>query len=137
MHELKPNPLRDLLVIVMPTLAALVAADPATAVRLLETATWVPSALAVRTVLGFRDGQPVGLVEDIDIPAGYVPVYGLTPAGVALAASEHASRVHEEAQELEAYWAAMRAVGAVLAVTRQDVEDATARYRAALAEAAR
>lgn len=137
MSELKANPLAGLLAIVMPTLAALVTSDATQAVRLLETATWAPAALEARTVIGFRDGHPVGLMEPLEIPPGYVPVYGLSPAGVALAATEHASRVQEEAQELAAYHGAMGALAASLPVSWRDVAEATDRYRAALVGDAR
>lgn len=150
MHELKPNPFRGLLVIVMPTLAALAAAGqfpPASgtpefarfmdAARLVETAIWVPEALTARTVISFRDGSPVGLLDEIEIPAGYVPVYGMTAEGVALAASEHASRVHAEGQEVEIYQAARDALAEALEVSWRDVDDVTERYKRALTEAAR
>ncbi|WP_436526997.1 hypothetical protein [Actinoplanes sp. HUAS TT8] len=137
MHELKPNRLTNALyVVVVPTLAAMSLADPAQVVLALEAAIWTAERLPVTTVIGFRpDGQPVGLIAPVEIPAGYVPVYGTTETAAYLAAEEMAHRVREGMEDTEAYWAAMNALSGRLAVSWRDVDLATERYKAALTEA--
>lgn len=110
MHELTPHTLDGLTVVAMPTVAAFALADPAEVVRLLEVAIWEAEALPCKTVVSFRNGHPVSLLDDVTIPAGYVPVYGLTAEQARLAAQDHAHHVSEAVADLDTYQKALGAL---------------------------
>lgn len=137
MQELKAHGLPGLFGIVMPTLVAAVLAPLADVALLVETAIWAPEALTCKTVIGTRHGQPVSLMDDLVVPAGYVVIYGRTAEDAREAATEHAHRMSAALIEERAYFEALEEVGQRVGAARADVELATEAYKAALAEATR
>lgn len=132
MNEPRPG----LYAVVMPTLAAAVLAPMDAVALLTEVAIWSPWSLPCKTVLGLRQGRPVGLLnEPITVPDGYTVLYGRTAADARDAATDHAHRLSEAVMPEPAYDEALQRIGVRLGVSRRDVDLATERYATALAGA--